>query len=303
MKNIIIYGYGYEGVGIYRELSQSEYYNIVGFADDETNKKDMYVNGNKIKTLQELTELKKQMDFSVIVVSKYWMHICLQLVFRKIRIEGVYIRGKVRPEIGQAMTFEQLDLEQEIKLYAGDIVDNVHLAEHNLYGLSINKADSKHILHDITVRYPLPDNCISSYQAEDVIEHIPFEKVVSTIDEIYRVLKSGGVFRLCLPDYYSPYLKSISMVTKEGNIVYDPTGGGGYGKAGVIDGGHLWFPTYDKVLEILKQTKFKNFEFLCYHRPDTTVYFKEIDFTKGYISRVFQRKREDTYSIVVDCYK
>ena len=91
----------------------------------------------------------------MIVVSKYWMHICLRLVFRKIRIEGMYIRGKVRPEIGQAKTFEQLDLEQEIKLY----------------------------------------------------------------------------------------------------------------------------------------------------RPDTTVYFKEIDFTKGYISRVFQRQSEDSYSIVVDCYK
>ena len=87
----------------------------------------------------------------------------------------------------------------------------MHMSEPNLYGLSINKADSKHILHDITNHYPLPDNSIYSYQAEDVLEHIAFEKLVDTINEIYRILHEGGLLRICLPDYYSAYLVNSPM--------------------------------------------------------------------------------------------
>ena len=120
------------------------------------------------------------------------------------------------------MTFERLDLSKQITLYAGDICDEEHLKNPNLYGLSIHKADKRHILADITNEYPLPDNSIYSYQAEDVLEHIEPQKLVDTINEIYRIL-GDGVFRICLPDYNSPYLKNISMKSKEGRILFDPT--------------------------------------------------------------------------------
>jgi predicted SAM-dependent methyltransferase len=50
---------------------------------------------------------------------------------------------------------------------------------------------------------PLQDNCVESYQAEDVFEHIDYDKLPEVINEIYRVLKPGGYFRLSVPDYGS----------------------------------------------------------------------------------------------------
>lgn len=58
----------------------------------------------------------------------------------------------------------------------------IHYNDEELYGLLIDKSDAKHIFHGITNKYPLSDNCISHYQAEDVLEHIAFEKLIPTIN-------------------------------------------------------------------------------------------------------------------------
>ena len=175
----------------------------------------------------------------------------------------------------------------------------------DLYGLSIHKADVRHILHDITERYPLPDDSIYSYQAEDVLEHIEIAKLPDTINEVYRILRKGGLFRICLPDYFSPHLNAVSMKDRDGNLLFDATGGGNYGKDGVSDGGHVWFPDYGNVRELLQKTKFQDIRFLCYHTEDGRLVRKKIDFEKGHINRVpkLDEPNKPVYSIVVDCYK
>lgn len=300
-RKIIIFGYGYTGVKLYRKLENNEAYSVIGFADNSLYKQGMYVDNQKVRSMDDLIKLKEHADFGVIIAAKEWYIIGQQLEERDIRIEGIFIDEEILPY--EVMDFEKLDLTSEIKLYAGDICDDVHMKDKNLYGLSITKADKKHILHDITYNYPLPDNCIASYQAEDVLEHIALEKVIPVINEIYRILKPGAIFRICLPDYYSPYLKKVSMMDINGNIIYDPTGGGVYGKNGVENGGHMWFPNYHKVKEILKQTKFKKIEFVCYHMMDETLCMKDIDFSKGFIRRVTLGEKQNIYSMVIDCYK
>ena len=95
------------------------------------------------------------------------------------------------------------------------------------------------------------------------------------------------------------------MHDKNGNIVFDPTGGGSYGMNGVENGGHVWFPNYDNVKELLQKTMFKNIDFLCYHTKEEEVVMKDIDFSLGHINRIPTeiRERELIYSIVVDCRK
>jgi hypothetical protein len=299
--NVFIWGYGFEGVKVYRELKNNNIYKILGFADNAVCKQGMYVDGTKIKSLEDLIKLKYDKEFSVIIASNKYYIIGKQLEENDIRIEGIYLNGKILPY--EVMDFCKLDLNKKISLYAGDICDDVHMSINNLYGLSINKADSRHIYHDITIPYPLPDNCIESYQAEDVLEHIFINKIIPTINEIYRILKVGGIFRMCLPDYYSSWLRSISMLDDKGNILYDPTGGGIYGEKGVENGGHVWFPNYDNVKEILKQTKFNKIDFMCYRTEDNELHMKDIDFSKGYVNRIFQKENKDIYSMVIDCYK
>ncbi len=301
--NIVIFGYGYEGIKLYRKLVNDNKYKVIGFADNSRFKQGNFVDGYPILSMDELAGLKVTVHFSVIIAASKWFEIGRQLEEQNIPVRGIWQNGKI--DGYERMSFERLDLSKEITLYAGDICDEVHLSNPNLYGVSISKADARHILHDITKEYPLPDNSIFSYQAEDVLEHIEITKITDTINEIYRILKEGGLFRICLPDYFSPYLNGISMKDKEGNILFDPTGGGTYGENGVSNGGHIWFPDYKKVKELLEKTKFSNVDFLCYHTESGQLIRKEIDFSKGYIGRVPRQKSQNkaVYSIVVDCYK
>lgn len=300
---IIIFGYGMEGVKLYRELVNSGQYEVIGFADNSPYKQNHTVGNYKILSMSDLVNLKSLTDFSVIIAANRWFIIGEELEKYDVDISGIYFNGEIVEY--NRMCFERLDLSKELVLYAGDIADNVHMSNPNLYGLSIAKADSKHILHDITHRYPLPNDSISSYQAEDVLEHIEFKKLVGVINEIYRILKKGGLFRICLPDYYSAYLKDISMRDDEGNIVFDPTGGGTYGANGVENMGHVWFPTYPIVRNLLEQTMFDKIDFLCYHTEKGELIKKTIDLSKGHIKRIPKagEKNRPVYSIVVDCYK
>lgn len=299
---IIIFGYGFAGVECYRKLINNHKYEIIGFADNSKYKQGHIVGNIPILSIDDLVQLKNRIEFSVIIAVRQWFVVGEQLEKNNIAIRGIWQNDKIKKY--ERMTFERLDLSKQITLYAGDICDEEHLKNPNLYGLSIHKADKRHILADITNEYPLPDNSIHSYQAEDVLEHIEPQKLVDTINEIYRIL-GDGVFRICLPDYFSPYLKNISMKNKEGKILFDPTGGGVYGENGVLQGGHIWFPNVVNVRELLMRTKFEKFEFLCYHTEKEELVKKDIDYSKGWINRIPKPGEEDgpVYSIVIDCYK
>ncbi len=304
MQNIIIWGYATQGIKCYRdEIANNVQFCFLGFADNDPIKQNKYVNNNKVYSLDNLIELRKKMDFSVIIASRAWLNIREQLKKEEIEIVGFFENGKLK--MNKEMTFEQLDLSKNIKLYAGTIYDEVHYNDPDLFGLSIDRVDEKHIFHDITNKYPLPDNCISNYQAEDVLEHIGLEKIVLTINEIYRILKPGALFRICLPDYFSSYLSDITLKNENGECVFDPTGGGVLKADGVYEGGHVWFPTYKKMKEILDKTFFQHYDFLCYHTEDGELVKREIDFSKGYINRVPQHNNDQSviYSIVIDCIK
>lgn len=300
---VIIFGYGMDGVSLYRELVNCAKYEFIGFADNSIYKQNNTVGKYKIYSINDLVSLKSRIDFSVIIAAKSWYIIGEELEKQGIRIEGIYIGGKIAKY--DRMCFERLDISQKIELYAGDITDEIHMSNPYLYGLSIVKADAKHILHDITNRYPLPDNSIYSYQAEDVLEHIEFEKLIDVINEIYRVLRKDGLFRISLPDYNSTYLSDISMRDRAGKIIFDPTGGGTFGANGAGKVGHVWFPTYTIVRELLEKTMFDRIEFLCYHTQEGKVVQKDIDLSKGYVIRLPKENEIDkpVYSMVIDCYK
>ena len=74
----------------------------------------------------------------------------------------------------------------------------------NFVGLALEPAHAREVRHDLTAALAYGDNSIAKIQAQDVLEHLPFERVPFVLDEIYRVLKPGGVFRLSVPDYRSP---------------------------------------------------------------------------------------------------
>lgn len=157
---------------------------------------------------------------------------------------------------------------------------------------------------------PLADNTVDIYQSEDVHEHVHYDNIVDQINEIYRVLKPGGLFRLSVPDYNCDILYKRTQKDKNNNLLFD-AGGGGYLDTmdnKVKGGGHVWFPTFKKVQKLLENTKFKNINFLNYWINRDKFIIKKIDYKNGWIhrtpdhdSRVMNPKRP--MSIVVDCYK
>lgn len=203
----------------------------------------------------------------------------------------------------EVITWEQVRRMPTIRLYAGDVPK---MKEYDgMIGLSLTKNDHNHLQHDITQPFPLENNSVDSFQAEDVLENIPYEKLISVINEIYRVLKPSGLFRLSAPDYGCDVLYDRSLKDESGQIVFDPGGGT------PDNPGHVWFPRIDTVMQLLIKTKFQGsgkIELLHYYNKDGTFVTKSIDYSKGLIRRTpdFDQRVKSPYrpmSLVIDLIK
>lgn len=208
--------------------------------------------------------------------------------------------------------FDDIKNRENIYLYAGDMDVKIKLVHNPFIGLSLTNSDKHHIKHDVTWSMNLNDNTVDIYQSEDVFEHIEYDKLINVFNEIYRVLKVGGLFRLSVPDYRCDILYNRSLKDNQGNIYHDQGGGGSYDYVNnrVINGGHVWFPKYESVLKLFEQSNFdiNNVNFLHYYDISNNPIINNIDYTKGHILRTpdFDKRVQNPkrpISIVVDCYK
>ena len=193
---------------------------------------------------------------------------------------------------------------KNIRLYAGDVPDSKNYAE--WIGLSLKRNDNRHIQHDLRNRLPFPDCSIEAFQSEDVFEHIHYDELLPIINDIYRVLKPNGLFRLSLPDFRCDVLYERSIKNERGEIIFDPDGGGTFEKPG-----HLWFPRIELVRELIEKSLFQqngSIEYLHYTKEDGTYVTNNIDYSKGYVQRTpdHDKRVMEPYrpmSIVVDMIK
>lgn len=219
-----------------------------------------------------------------------------------IRTVARNLRGFARSKA----SFEQLLTQERIYLYAGDLPENTHYDKY--VGLSVSRSDQRHIRHDVTAKFPLPDACVDVYQSEDVFEHIEPTLLPAVINEIYRLLKPDGTFRLSVPDYRCDVLEARTLKNEHGEFVFDPGGGGSYKDGKVVSGGHVWFPRYESVKAIIDATRFTNVTFYHYYEPSGRPVTRPIDYSLGYVMRTpdHDSRVRDPYrpmSIVLDCRK
>ena len=211
------------------------------------------------------------------------------------------------------MKFDKLINSNDIYLYLGDIhIQRRIYTNKNFIGLSLNQSNQYHIKHDVTKHIQLNDNTVNIVQSEDVMEHIEYSKLKDTINEIFRILKPNGLFRLSMPDYKCDILYNRSEKDSKGNIIFDKGGGGKYDRINkkVIKGGHVWFPIFSSVKTLLESTNFSNdkINYLHYYDTDNNPVINKIDYSLGYISRTpdHDKRVQSPFrpmSIVVDCYK
>ena len=137
----------------------------------------------------------------------------------------------------------------------------------NFIGLALNPAHDREIAHDLTQPLPFADGSIAKAQAQDVLEHLPMDKVPALLDEVYRVLKPGGVFRLSVPDYRSPVHRRRSIHDARGRVIGDLLMGAqpwldpatGDVRVRFSGGGeaHVWFPRYEIVTHLILQSEIR----------------------------------------------
>jgi SAM-dependent methyltransferase len=137
----------------------------------------------------------------------------------------------------------------------------------NFIGLALHPAHDREMAHDATQALPFADQSIAKVQSQDVFEHLPFDRLPFVLDEIWRVLKSGGVFRLSVPDYRSPVLKRRSVYDWRGRVTGDlmmgaaPYFDSSSGDARVqfsTDGeAHVWFPRYELITHLILKSEIR----------------------------------------------
>jgi SAM-dependent methyltransferase len=67
------------------------------------------------------------------------------------------------------------------------------------FGIDIKPGPGVDLVHDITTGLPFPDNSIERVRAHHFLEHVPQDKVIFVMEEIWRVLKPGGVLEFEVP--------------------------------------------------------------------------------------------------------
>jgi SAM-dependent methyltransferase len=208
-----------------------------------------------------------------------------------------------------ALDFSDIDLTKDVYLNAGMIADQTHYKEYIGLDLTLNNKD--HICFDLTKRMPLPDNSVDRFHSEDTFEHIEYSELPKVLNEVFRVLKVGGRMRLALPDYRCDVLYHRTVKDTNGSLLFD-AGGGGYFKDGkVCGGGHVWFPSFENVTELLAKSLFNEKSeviFYHYYDQDGKGQTNEIDYTLGWVQRTPDNDKRvmvpyRPMSIVVDCIK
>ena len=120
------------------------------------------------------------------------------------------------------MKFQNIINNNNIYLYLGDLSKQRRdYTKKSFIGLSLknenNWENEYHIQHDVTKPMPLNNNTVDIVQSEDVMEHIEYNVLKNSINEIYRVL-TGGLFRLSMPDYKCDVLYNRSE--KDSDEIY-----------------------------------------------------------------------------------
>lgn len=165
---------------------------------------------------------------------------------------------------------------QDPYLYYGNLgVEEPQYKVPNFVGLALYPKHDRERFHNVLEPLPFADSSIRKIQSQDVFEHLPKESLPTILDEIFRVLAKGGIFRLSVPDYRSPLLRKRSVYDHEGRVmadlmmggqaIYDQRTGHAVGSLGADGDAHIWFPTYEQLLEILLKSNIRCCERITFY--------------------------------------
>lgn len=199
-----------------------------------------------------------------------------------------------------ALTFFDIMNDEEIYLYYGcPEVENLY--DTKFLHVSNDFEGKRRIRFHNLYSIPLEPESVDIFQIEEEALTFTKEEFLKVCEEIYRILKPGGLFRLSVPDYRSDVLANRVERDVTGKIISDP-----YGSKP-----RHWFPIYEELHELLKQTRFYQdgtLHYFHYYSPSGKAVLNNIDYSKGWITRTPDHDKRVSdpvrpLSIVVDMYK
>lgn len=204
-------------------------------------------------------------------------------------------------------------------VYFGNLFpDEPQYKSDKFIGLALDVRFDKDVLHDARSPMKFEDDSVPGFQSQDVFEHIEFSKIPSILDDIYRCLKPGGLFRLSLPDYRSPVLSRRSAYNFRGEVILDVAMGGSLAAShnGEIvaklpsDGSaHLWHPKIEDIYNVIVKSNIRKCSKILFHhywKSSFDYVADEFDQTQMPVSRTppkDMRAGGGPISIVVDFIK
>ncbi len=123
------------------------------------------------------------------------------------------------------------------------------------------------VKHDMTKPLPLADDSVDHILTEHFLEHVSAVDLENILNELYRVLKPGGLLRAAVPDYNHP--RDIAYLRRG----HDPR-----------HADHLILPTYTLLRDIVAKSKFKEGSFYHYWH-EGVFHYSPVDYSKGHIKR------------------
>ena len=288
---------------------------LVTFDKDNTNDG---LNGHDLQNAQTLLEKHNYKCVKQINASNF-------LFIQMDHFRGLIAKDEKTETLSTPRHLNQTDVlkkahQESVYLYYGNLGQNEKQYQNEKFiGLCIYPSHDREINHNALAPLPFDDNCIEKIQSQDVFEHLPYDELPGVLNEIYRVLKPGGTFRLSVPDYRSPLLRKRSIYDDKGNVLGDIMTGaqalynqtdGGIDIQFRSDGNdHLWFPTYELVLNlIVKSTirKSQDIVFYQYFQSDEIFFTDPIPENEMHVIRALpqdNRANGKPISIVVDFVK
>jgi len=170
--------------------------------------------------------------------------------------------GKVQNIIGNIKRnrISQISNSLSSKLYL-DVGCGLNSHE-NFVNMDYHWTPNVDVCWDITTKkYPFPNNRFEGIFTEHCLEHISFEDCKKNLFEFFRVLKSGGVLRIVVPD--GELYLDIYERRKKGEKVAMPYEDGYISPMHRINGvfrnhGHLFIYDFDTFRILLEEVGFKN---------------------------------------------
>jgi len=77
-------------------------------------------------------------------------------------------------------------------------------AEEKWIGIDLSSNDKRCIIRDLGRGFPFSNNSFDKVRASNVLEHIKQDDYIFVWNEIYRVLKSDGIFEIEVPRWNKP---------------------------------------------------------------------------------------------------